>query len=127
MDAPNLPVLVYDGDCGFCARSARWVQIRLPATCGASVAAWQSLDLRAVGLTPTDVADAAWWVDAHGRRRGHRAAAAALRAIGGGWAVAGRLLDLPPVSWVAAGVYALVARNRHRMPGSTAACDVPRR
>jgi predicted DCC family thiol-disulfide oxidoreductase YuxK len=122
---PNLPVLVYDGDCGFCTRSARWVERRLPPSSGASVQPWQRLDLRTLGLTPPDVTAAAWWVDAEGRRhRGHRAAAAALRTIGGAWSVLGLLLVVPPVSWLAAGVYAVVARNRHRMPGSTDACKL---
>jgi hypothetical protein len=31
---------------------------------------------------------------------------------------------LPPVSWLAAGVYSLVAANRMRLPGGTPACAV---
>lgn len=125
MAAPNLPLLEYDGDCGFCTRSARWVERRLPAGSGVSVAPWQQLDLDALGLTSTDVSKAAWWIDADGtKRRGHRAIAAALRAIGGRWRLVGTVLDVPPVSWLAAPVYALVARCRDRMPGSTDGCKI---
>ena len=112
MGAPNLPVLVFDGGCGICTRCARWVEHRIAG----STQPWQRLDLRAVGLSPTDVVDYAWWVGPGGeRRRGHRAIAGALRAVGGRWALVGRLLEVPPVSWLAAAVYHLVARNRHRL------------
>jgi predicted DCC family thiol-disulfide oxidoreductase YuxK len=112
MGAPNLPVLVFDGGCGICTRCARWVEHRVPGT----TQPWQVLDLRSINLSPTDVADYAWWV-APGdvRRRGHRAIAGALRAVGGGWGIVGRLLDVPPISWLAAIVYHLVARNRHHL------------
>lgn len=123
MRAPDLPLLVYDGDCGFCTASVAWLRRRLPAGSELTVAPWQDLDLRAVGLLPTEVLEAAWWVGPGGdRRRGARAAAAALRAAGGAWGVAGRVLDVPPVSWLAAAVYRLVARYRYRLPGATDAC-----
>ena len=118
-------MLVFDGMCGFCTASARWVERRLPPGSGVAISPWQRLDLRSVGLSPTDVADYAWWVTADGaRRRGHQAIAASLRAIGGAWGVAGRLFELPPISWLAAGVYHLVSHNRHRLRrfGVTPAC-----
>jgi predicted DCC family thiol-disulfide oxidoreductase YuxK len=123
--APNLPVLVFDGGCGFCTRSANWIERRLPASAGASVQPWQRLDLHALDLSAKDVARYAWWVEAgHIRRRGHHAIAAALRAVGGAWGVVGRVIDIPPVSWLAAGAYRLVASNRHRLRrfGTTPAC-----
>lgn len=42
------------------------------------------------------------------------------------WAYLGGVLRLAPVRPVAAAVYRLVARYRHRMPGGTAACALPR-
>ena len=115
-------VLVYDGDCAFCTRSARWVEHRVDGR--ADVRPWQALDLDELGLTEDDVASAAWWVEGKRRDRGHRSIGRALIAIGGLWGLAGRLLLVPPVSWVAAPVYALVARYRHKMPGGTDACRI---
>jgi predicted DCC family thiol-disulfide oxidoreductase YuxK len=46
-------------------------------------------------------------------------------AIGGAWSVLGRVMLIPPFSWLAAGVYRLVARYRYRLPGATDACRVP--
>lgn len=79
----------------------------------------QDIDPTAYGLTPGDVARAAWWIDGHGlKHAGHRAVAQALRASHGRWPAAGRALLTPPLSWAARAGYALVARLRHRLPGS---------
>jgi predicted DCC family thiol-disulfide oxidoreductase YuxK len=118
------PVLVYDGSCGFCTRSALWLARRWRVDAEALPA--QRLGdagLAELGLTPEDVERFAWWIDVDGQRhRGHLAIAEALEAIGGGWAVAGRGLSVPPVSWLARLGYRLVAKYRHRLPGGTAAC-----
>lgn len=108
------PALIYDGDCDFCGRCADWIAARLPA--GVSVVASQQADLAAVGLSAQQATDAAWWIDADGTQHsGHRAIAESLRACGGSWSRLGRLLILPGVSLLAAGVYGLVARYRHHL------------
>ena len=115
-------MLIFDGDCGFCATSARWIQAR-----GAPVGAWQTLELDEYPLTVAEVDAAAWWIDESGNRhRGHLAIGHALKAAGGAWGLIGALLVNPPVSWLAKPVYALVARNRHKLPGATDACEVER-
>ncbi len=108
------PTLIYDGDCDFCTRCADWLAARLPA--GASVLASQRVDLGAVGLSEQQAADAAWWIDANGRHhRGHRAIAESLRACGGPWSSLGWSLTVPGISALAACVYEIIARNRHRL------------
>jgi predicted DCC family thiol-disulfide oxidoreductase YuxK len=117
-------VLVFDGDCGFCTSSARWLERGFRH--GERAEAWQLLGdgaLAELGLTTKDAKQAAWWVDREGRReRGHRAAGRALEAAGGWRRGAGRLILTPPTSWLAAGAYRLVVRWRHRLPGGTPAC-----
>lgn len=116
-------MLIFDGDCGFCTSSARWVERRAPD--GTDVVPFQRIDdLGRYGLTRRDVETAAYWIDGDGAKRGHRAMAAALRAIGGRWGALGRAIDLPPLRPLAAGAYHLVARFRHRLPGGTPACRV---
>jgi len=114
--------IVYDADCGFCTRSARWVDFR--------PVAWQSLDLDAVGAT-REQADsfAGWLVDGRIRALGAPAIAAVLRDRGGWTRPIGRLIDLPGVRRLASVVYRVVAANRHRLPGGTDACrlDAPPR
>jgi hypothetical protein len=41
------------------------------------------------------------------------------------WRPFGALLLVPPFSWIGAGLYRLIAANRHRLPGGTPACAVP--
>ena len=117
-------MLVFDGDCGFCTSSARWIEARLPE--GTPVEPWQSLDLKELGLTEDDVVTAAYWIGDDGRaHRGHRGIGRALMAAGGFWKVIGWIIVLPPVSLIARPIYALIAKHRHRLPGATDACRLP--
>ncbi|HXH56376.1 DUF393 domain-containing protein [Iamia sp.] len=119
---PTIGRLIYDGDCGFCTATASWFGRRRKAS-EVAVQPWQALDLDRFGLTERQTRTEVWWVDAEGHNHGgHRAVSRALEAMGGAWSLAGRLLRLPPASWAAALAYRLVARNRHRLPGSTDAC-----
>jgi len=117
-------LLVFDGDCGFCTTSARWIERRLPTS--VSVEPWQSLDLDEIGLTRDDVASAAWWIDDLDQpQRGHLAIGHALRTAGGFWGLVGRVIITPPMSWLGRPAYWLVARFRYRLPGATDACRLP--
>ncbi len=118
-------MLVFDGDCAFCTSSAHWIEARLPDAI--DVVPWQWTDLESLHLSEADVTTVAYWVDPDGtRHRGARSIARALMAsTGPGWRVVGRIMLVPPVSWLAAGVYSVVAENRHRMLGGTPACTMP--
>lgn len=122
------PILIHDGDCAFCTRSARWIEARWRPGTARSVAS-QHLDdaaLATYGLTRADVTAAAWWIASDGTTsRGDRAIGAALRAAPGWPNRLGRALALPGIRSLAPIGYALVARNRHRLPGATPACAVP--
>ena len=124
-DADNAYVLlVFDGDCGFCTTSARWIEKRLADEVG--VEPWQSLDLQSIGLTESDVTSAAWWIDDSGQpHRGHMAIGHALNSSHGVWRLVGRAIITPPVSWIARPAYWFVARYRYRLPGATDACRIP--
>jgi predicted DCC family thiol-disulfide oxidoreductase YuxK len=120
----RVPILVYDGNCGFCTSVAmkisdRW---RVPA----KASSWQDLGgdgLAELGLTPADGQKAAWWVDSDGRLfEGYLAVAKSLIAAQGWRGAVGKMILIPPVGGVAAVGYRIVVRNRHRLPGSTNAC-----
>ena len=120
------PGLIFDGDCAFCTRSAGFARRLLPAGC--AVVAWQLTDLSAIGVTPARAQREVLWVSASGTVvGGARAVAEVLRASGGLWALLGLVLLVPPISWAAQAVYRIVAANRMRLPGGTAACAVPPR
>lgn len=122
MTAPDLPVLVFDGDCGFCTtwvrRWQRWWDLE-------HVEPWQFLDLERLGLTEEQCSGAMQWVDEAGVAHGAEwAVVAALRHRGGAWGVIGRVVALPIAIHVAGLVYRLVARFRYRLPGGTPACKL---
>ena len=112
-------VLVYDGDCGFCTHSAKWAMRRAH---GMQVVPWQSADLVAWGLTVEQCRAAVLFVRDGTVRSGGAAVAEALQECRAPYRAVGRVLGAralrPLVEWG----YAIVARNRHRLPGSTAAC-----
>jgi predicted DCC family thiol-disulfide oxidoreductase YuxK len=117
--------LVFDGDCGFCTTSANWIERRWPQVDGPVAIPWQRLSpdvVMASALTAADFQRAAWWIDGATKEQGARAIARALVAAGGVWAVVGRILLVPPVSWMAPVGYRLIARYRYRLPGGTPAC-----
>lgn len=114
------PVLIFDGDCGFCTSSVHLLQ-RIGAR--AEMVPWQRADLPELGLTEGEAEAAVQWVGTDGTiRSGHEAIAAALGSAGGTWALVGNSLLLPRVSTLAARAYRLVTDNRDRLPGGTPAC-----
>jgi predicted DCC family thiol-disulfide oxidoreductase YuxK len=117
------PVLIYDGDCGFCTTSVRLLVrwLRPPV----DVVAWQHTDLAGYGLTEAAARRAVQWVGPDGHSAGAPAVAALLRRTGGPWWVLGTLLGWPLIRQVAAVAYRLIAANRHRLPGGTPACALP--
>lgn len=115
--------LVYDADCGFCTSSAKWLNAR-----GADVTPWQSIgNLTSLGLTEQMVSDAAYWVAGDGEfAAGAEAIAHALEETGGWRRPLGRVVRSRLVGPLARRVYAWVAVNRYRFPGSTDSCRLPR-
>jgi predicted DCC family thiol-disulfide oxidoreductase YuxK len=122
------PAFLFDGDCAFCSSCARFIERHIRPT--DDVVAWQFTDLGAAGVTREQVTQAVALI--RGDRSpvfGPAAIAGILRASRGPWAwlwrPAGHVLGLRPVTALAWPAYRLVARNRHRLPGGTAACALP--
>lgn len=117
------PVLVFDGDCGFCTTSVRFAERRVGVR--ARVVPWQFADLRALGVTRERAEREVLWVEDGRVYGGAQAVARLLIAAGLPWSPLGFVLRVPPFRWVAGWVYRLVAANRHRLPGGTPACALP--
>jgi predicted DCC family thiol-disulfide oxidoreductase YuxK len=117
------PVLLYDGDCGFCTTSAGFIERRIPTT--AEVMPYQFADLTALGTTAARADREVLWVEPDRIFGGAQAIARLLIDAGGPWRPLGLLIRVPPIRWLAAGVYHLVTVNRHRLPGGTPACALP--
>ena len=109
------PVFLYDGECAFCMRTVRWLQKHLPVQ--PQLQPWQGSDLAALGVAEAEASHSVQWIEPSGRVSGGATAVARLLVSNGGrLAVLGRLMLVPPVSWVAAVVYRLVAKYRRHLP-----------
>ena len=116
-------LLLYDADCGFCAATARRVPLlRLPVR----IASIQETDLSAYGVDARRAETEMPFVAADGHvTYGHRAWAEALRSGGPLLRLVGALLGSRVVDPLASRTYRWVAEHRHRLPGGTAACELP--
>ena len=124
----DVPWLIFDGDCAFCTSSANWLARRLdrPQGPNARLIACQFTDLAALGTTAERTRREALWVSTDGTIYGGAAAFAEwLKFRGTGYAIGGRVIDLPVIRALAAAVYRVIAKNRHRMPGGSPACALP--
>lgn len=117
-------VLLFDGDCGFCTTSARFVERWIKPD--ADLKPFQFEDLDSYGTTWERAEYEILWIEPGGKTYGGvQAFAALLRAKGGLYLIPGTLMRVPPVRWIGHGLYRLIANNRHRMPGGTPACALP--
>ncbi|MFF9686922.1 thiol-disulfide oxidoreductase DCC family protein [Streptomyces sp. NPDC014623] len=117
-------VLLYDGDCAFCTSSVMFAERRIRPRC--EVTPWQFADVDSFGTTRERAEYELLWITPAGTiHGGAQAVAKLLLHAGGGWPVLGGMLTLPPLRWIAHGVYRLVANNREKMPGGTPACALP--
>ncbi|MGR6997574.1 thiol-disulfide oxidoreductase DCC family protein [Yinghuangia aomiensis] len=109
------PVLVYDGDCGFCTKSVEVLERLIGPD--VEVVAWQFADLDELGVTagtgparsPADHPD-------RGRAAAPRRSPSSWLSERGPWTLPGAVLQLPGVDKTAAAVYRLIAENRYKPP-----------
>lgn len=121
---PPALLVLYDADCGFCAASARAMTGRA-FRADAEARAFQAVDVGRFGLTVDKCGEKLHVVDRAGRvYAGGAAVAAVLRRSRLPWPAVGWAMGLPGVRVVAEWAYAVVARNRHRLPGGTASCEL---
>jgi predicted DCC family thiol-disulfide oxidoreductase YuxK len=117
------PVLIYDGDCGFCTRSARLIE-RLPVR--VRLVPWQEADLATLRTTEARARQEVIWVDPARRVFGGAAAIAEVfKHCRFPWPLLGRAMSAPLMRILADRTYRWVADNRYRLPGSTPACRLP--
>jgi len=119
------PTLIFDGDCGFCTSTANYI-LKYSKT-PVEIQPWQWAELSEYGLLASEAADRVYLVDGGQTYGGHEAFAQLLRLQKNPLLSAFAFLMLvPPFCWLAKAAYALVARYRHKLPGGTPACKMPR-
>jgi predicted DCC family thiol-disulfide oxidoreductase YuxK len=120
--------LIFDGACGFCSRSVRWILSRDRAGRIVAVPSQQSGVLEQFGLTRAEANQAAWAVSAQGERfRGAAAINRALAETGSPLSVLARLYRFRPLAWLENFGYRGIANHRHQLSRlwGEAACAVP--
>lgn len=123
------PVLLYDGDCAFCAKSVQFLLAHDLRRRDARFAAREgAAGVRTLARYPAAAAaDSLVWVDAsNGTERArirYRAVLAICRYLGGGWAVLAALGWFLPRP-IGDAAYDWVARRRRQLAGGGDACIV---
>lgn len=116
------PLFIIDGDCSFCSSSARLLD-RLTHQ-KLNIQPYQHLDLDGVGIRLEDAQNAVQFLDRGERYSGARAIGEALASAKTPWSIAGWFIKTPVILSFAELVYLLIAKNRHRLPGGTPACEL---
>lgn len=120
---PN-PVLIFDGDCGFCTSTANYVVRKSKTPIQAH--AWQLVDVTEFGILQPQAQKRVYVIDGPHAYGGHEAFAHLLRLQKNPLLSAvAFVMVVPPICWLSKIAYALVARYRHTLPGGTPACKLP--
>jgi predicted DCC family thiol-disulfide oxidoreductase YuxK len=117
------PVLFFDGECGLCNRSVRWLFRRDRRRVLKFAPLQGEVAARTIDALPSDIRE--WSIvlwDEEGIHYESDAALRAVAAVGGLWRLASGLLLVPRV--IRNGVYRFVARNRIRWFGRVASCEL---
>lgn len=126
---PGRPILVYDGDCGFCARSVQFVVRHDYRRRTVRFAARDGVAGRAVRARHPELqaVDSLLWVEHDGQEERVRIRADAVLAVaaylGGPWQALGAIGALVP-RVVRDWLYGIVARLRKSLSGKAPACVI---
>lgn len=119
-------LFIFDGDCAFCTTSINFMKkvlLRRP-----DYQPFQFISLEEYGLSVSDVEQQVWLIFRNRQYAGHRALAKLLQLqYSFGWRFLGHLMVLPVINTVSGLIYSWIAKNRHKLPGGTPACQMPQR
>jgi predicted DCC family thiol-disulfide oxidoreductase YuxK len=110
-------VVVYDGDCGICQASARWIEQHIP-----------SLEVQSHYEYGVQELGSVWFVTPTYNYEGAEAVAQVLMTASKPWMrICGRMMNAPVIRLIASGVYRVIARNRRHISRAFGlkACAIP--
>ncbi|HEY8445671.1 MAG TPA: DUF393 domain-containing protein [Thermomicrobiales bacterium] len=120
---PERLTLIFDGECGFCTRSAR-IARSLDRRGRVTIVPYQKPGvLAAHGLTEAQAAATVWAVAPDDRRYAGAAAVAQVLSVALGTRLPWLVYRIPGMSRLQERVYDWVARNRGRLPGDQPYCE----
>jgi predicted DCC family thiol-disulfide oxidoreductase YuxK len=118
------PIFIFDGDCAFCSSSARVLKRMTRGKL--AIEPYQYLDLASYSLDSEKTSKSVYYITETESFAAAKAIARSLIDAKTPWSVAGFLMNIPVIISVAELVYGWVAKNRHRLPGGTPECSLPR-
>ena len=119
------PVLIFDGDCGFCTTTANWIE--KSSLTPVEIQPYQWAKLAKFGLTEQEAAAKVQLVVGSKVFAGHHCMAKLLLIQPNALLkLLGAVMVMPGIDPISAKVYDWVAANRHKLPGGTPACKLPR-
>lgn len=113
--------VIFDGECGFCTRSAAWLT-RLDRRGRLVLRPYQRPGLERFGVSETQANASVWVVGGGVTTSGAKAISVALD-VALGTRLFRWVYRCRPLGWVGEKAYAWVARNRHRLPGVRPWCE----
>jgi predicted DCC family thiol-disulfide oxidoreductase YuxK len=121
----SAPVLVFDGDCGFCTTTANW--IKKNSIVALEIAPYQWTDLEQYGLTAEEAAAKVQLVVGDKIFAGHNCMAKLLLIQPNVLLkLVGAIMVMPVIDPISARLYTWIAANRQKLPGGTPACKLPK-
>ena len=125
MKKSETAVLIFDGDCGFCTSTANYIKTQ--SSTAIEIEPWQWVELSKFGLSKEKAASKVQLFAGGKTYAGHLAFAKLLR-LQKQWRFKflGGILVIPPFNLAARLGYFYVAKYRHKLPGGTPACALPR-
>jgi len=120
----DAPTLIFDGDCGFCTSVARHFEKR--SRTPLKTTPWQRTNLTDFGLTKGQASEQVFLYRDGQLFGGHECFAELMRIQGDPFhRLVAATMRAPGMRTLSAAGYRFVARNRHRFPGGTPACEIP--
>lgn len=122
----SAPVLIFDGDCGFCTTTANW--IKKNSKVALEIAPYQWTELGQYGLTTEEATARVQVVVGDKVFAGHYCMSQLLLIQPNILLkLVGALMVLPGLDSISAKVYEWIAANRQKLPGGTPACKLPKK
>ena len=119
------PLLIFDGDCGFCTTTANYIAKR--SNNSIEIKPWQYVDFTNLPVTSAQCADQVYFLIDGVPYGGHEAFAMILKSQRNVLLKAfGSILMLKALRFITKPAYRLTAKYRHKLPGGTPACRLPR-
>jgi predicted DCC family thiol-disulfide oxidoreductase YuxK len=119
------PVLIFDGDCGFCTTTAKWIEKN--SLIPVAIQPYQWAKLADFGLTEEEAAAKVQLVVGGKVFAGHHCMAKLLLLQPNALLkLLGAVMVMPGIDPISAKVYDWVAANRQKLLGGTPACKMPR-